>query len=51
MKRLVRTPSTRVGISIGAPIVAARGGLEVLATQARAEVQLLVNRARRLVGP
>jgi len=42
--------STRVA-SAGAPIVAERSGLQSMANEMRDQVQLLVNRARRLVGP
>jgi len=51
MKRLARTRSTRVGVSVGAPIAAHRSRLESLAATARSEVQVQVNRARKLVGP
>jgi 1-acyl-sn-glycerol-3-phosphate acyltransferase len=51
MKRLARIPPTRVGVVVGTPIAAERSGLESMANEMRDRVQLLVNRARTLVGP
>jgi len=50
MKRLVRAPSFRVGVSIGTPILATASRVGSLAATARAEVQALVHRARARLG-
>lgn len=50
MKRIVRTPSIRVGVGIGSPFSATGSGVRWVATKARDEVQKQVNRARILVG-
>jgi 1-acyl-sn-glycerol-3-phosphate acyltransferase len=49
MKRLVRTPSTLVGVTIGAPVEASKN-IASFASEMRNEVQSLVDRARFLVG-
>jgi 1-acyl-sn-glycerol-3-phosphate acyltransferase len=49
MKRLVRTPSIRVGIAIGAPVEASKN-VVVFAEAMRGSVQELVVKARALVG-
>jgi 1-acyl-sn-glycerol-3-phosphate acyltransferase len=49
MKRLVRTPRTRVGVAIGAPVEAKKSVVS-FAEQMRGEVQGLVTKARALVG-
>jgi 1-acyl-sn-glycerol-3-phosphate acyltransferase len=49
MKRLVRTPSIRVGVAIGAPVEAKRN-VSSFASEMRGEVQALVTKARTLVG-
>ena len=50
MKRLVRAPSTRVAVAVGAPVSAAPTGIGAFAASLRNEVQTLVHRARSLVG-
>ena len=50
MKRLVRAPSIRVGVSLGAPVSATGSRVGSLADTLRAEVQTLVHRARARVG-
>jgi 1-acyl-sn-glycerol-3-phosphate acyltransferase len=49
MKRLVRTPRTRVAVAVGAPVEASRSVAEFTAAM-RAEVQTLVTKARSIVG-
>jgi 1-acyl-sn-glycerol-3-phosphate acyltransferase len=48
MKRLVRTPSTRVAVAVGAPIEASKNVAE-FASAMRGEVQALVTKARAIV--
>lgn len=50
MKRLVRAPSIRVGIAVGAPVLAGKSGVRSLAATMRAEVQALVGKARTMVS-
>jgi 1-acyl-sn-glycerol-3-phosphate acyltransferase len=49
MKRLVRTPTIRVGVAIGTP-VEAKKGVASFASEMRAEVQALVTKARFLAS-
>ncbi len=49
MKRLVRTPTIRVGIAIGAPVEASKN-VVAFAAEMRSRVQALVEKARALVG-
>jgi hypothetical protein len=49
MKRLVRTPTIRVGVAIGAPIEASKS-VAAFAESMRGSVQELVVKARALVG-
>jgi 1-acyl-sn-glycerol-3-phosphate acyltransferase len=49
MKRLVRTPSTRVAIAVGTPVEASKNVGEFASTM-RDEVQALVTKARAIVG-
>jgi 1-acyl-sn-glycerol-3-phosphate acyltransferase len=50
MKRLVRAPSIRVGVAVGAAVEAPRRQIRSLAGFLRGEVQTLVHKARALVG-
>jgi 1-acyl-sn-glycerol-3-phosphate acyltransferase len=50
MKRLARSPSTRVAVAIGVPFSAAGAGVRPLAERARREVQTLVTKARGMAG-
>jgi len=49
MKRLVRTPSTRVAVAIGSPVDASKN-VASFAAAMRVEVQALVTKARAIVG-
>jgi 1-acyl-sn-glycerol-3-phosphate acyltransferase len=50
LKRLVEAPSTVVAVAVGAPMAAAGAGVAALAERAHDEVQLLVHRARGMIG-
>lgn len=50
MKRIARSPAIRVAAAVGPPISAAGVGIRALAERARDEVEVLVGRARAVVG-